>query len=78
MCYGSDTGYLNIMRSIERVMVATFILPDLASYEYCGKCGSDLWTIWIPGNGSKGCGNRYAVCQSSRDSDGSRLCHLPK
>ena len=65
--------YLNIMRSIERVMVATFIAD-----EYCGKCGSDLRTTWIPGNGSKGCGNRYAVCQSSRDSDGSRLCHLPK
>ena len=68
--------YLNIMRSIERVMVATFIY--LIADEYCGKCGSDLRTIWIPGNGSKGCGNRYAVCQSSRDSDGSRLCHLPK
>ena len=68
--------YLNIMRSIERVMVATFIY--FSADEYCGKCGSDLRTIWIPGNGSKGCGNRYAVCQSSRDSDGSRLCHLPK
>ena len=67
--------YLNIMRSIESGYI---YLSDFIADEYCGKCGSDLWTIWIPGNGSKGCGNRYAVCQSSRDSDGSRLCHLPK
>ena len=63
----------------DRILPGGYIyLSDFIADEYCGKCDSDLRTIWIPGNGSKGCGNRYAVCQSSRDSDGSRLCHLPK
>ena len=38
--------YLNIMRSIERVMVATFIYLISLLMNICGKCGSDLRTIW--------------------------------
>ena len=76
--HGGDTGVSEYYAQYREGYGGYIYLSDFIADEYCGKCGSDLRTIWIPDNGSKGCGNRYAVCQSSRDSDGSRLCHLPK
>lgn len=70
--------YLNIMRSIERVMVATFIYLISLLMNIVVNAVLIFGLLGFPVMGSQRCGNRYIVRQSSRDGDGSRLRCLSK
>ena len=53
--------YLNLMRSVERVVVATWTYFD---YQYYRKCHSNLRHVRDTGHGSPGCGLCYLICQA--------------
>ena len=66
--------YLNIMRSIERVMIATFVYFMSLVCQCNYECNFDFWTSWISGTWNTRSCNRHIMCQNDRDIDRAYLC----
>lgn len=70
--------YLNIIRSMEKVVIATFIYAVSLGSEYYYQCCVNLWDVWISETRHCGCGDRNIVCKRCRDDYGTVLCILEK